>query len=102
MDADAVLAQKLAAILPRLNERQRRLLLAAGAQALGHGGIARVARAAGVSRPAIRQGLLELARPDAAPERVRQPGGGRKRAGARDPGLLAGLEALLDPDARGD
>src|SRR6266571_1256725 len=49
MDIDAVLAEKLATILPRLNEKQRRLVLAAEARALGHGGIARVARAASVS-----------------------------------------------------
>jgi len=102
MDADAVLAQKLAAILPRLNEKQRRLLLAAEAQALGHGGIARVARAAGVSRPTIHKALLELTQPDAAPERVRQVGGGRKLLQDQDPTLLADLEALVDPDTRGD
>src|ERR687885_2871689 len=50
MDDDQRLAQKLAAILPHLNEAQRRILLAAEAQALGRGGIPRVARAAGVLR----------------------------------------------------
>src|SRR3954469_21079355 len=108
MDADAVLAQKLAAILPRLNEKQRRLLLAAEAQALGHGGIARVARAAGVSRPTIHKALLELTQPDAAPERGRQGGGGGGGGGGpnprrdRAPALLSDLEALVDPDTRGD
>src|SRR5438128_442428 len=43
MDIDAVLAEKLATILPRLNEKQRRLVLAAEARALGHVGIGRVA-----------------------------------------------------------
>ena len=61
MDADAVLAGKLRAVLPALNERQRRLVLAAEARALGRGGVARVARAAGVSRPTVHLGLRELA-----------------------------------------
>lgn len=44
----AVLAAKFGAILPHLDERQRRLLIGAEAQSLGHGGIRAVARAAGV------------------------------------------------------
>src|SRR6266446_1439315 len=102
MDIDAVLAEKLATILPRLNEKQRRLVLAAEARALGHGGIARVARAASVSRPTIQKGLRELVEPDAAPERVRQVGGGRKQLRDQDPTLVTDLEALVDPTTRGD
>src|SRR2546426_8138930 len=102
MDIDAVLAEKLVTILPRLNEKQRRLVLAAEARALGHGGIARVARAASVSRPTIQKGLRELVEPDAAPERVRQVGGGRKQLRDQDPTLVTDLEALVDPDTRGD
>ena len=102
VDADAVLAGKLRAVLPALNERQRRLVLAAEARALGRGGVARVARAAGVSRPTVHLGLRELAGPVTPAERVRRPGGGRKPLGERDPTLLADLEGLVEPDARGD
>ncbi|MDQ5851230.1 MAG: ISAzo13 family transposase [Chloroflexota bacterium] len=101
MDDDTLLAQKLGAILPHLNERQRRLVLAAEARALGHGGISRVARAAGVSRPTIQKGLEELAQP-AATERIRRTGGGRKKLREQDPTLSTALEALVDPDTRGD
>src|SRR5919202_5041643 len=101
MDDEARLGQKLAAIWPHLNERQRRLLLAAEAPALGRGGIARVARAAGVSRPTISRGLADLA-PPSSPDRVRHVGGGRKRSRGRDPALVAALEALVEPTARGD
>jgi hypothetical protein len=102
VEVDTGLADKLRAILPYLNERQRRLVLAAEARALGRGGIARVARAAGDSRPTIQQGLRELDGPVSAPERVRQPGGGRKKRSEQDPALLTDLEALVDPDTRGD
>jgi hypothetical protein len=51
IDRDTSIAQKLAAILPYLNEKQRRLLLATEARSLGRGGISRVARASGVSCP---------------------------------------------------
>jgi DNA-binding phage protein len=102
MMTDAALAQKLAAVLPHLNERQRRLVLAAEARALGHGGIARVARVAGVSRPTIHKALHELEGPDPPPARVRRSGGGRKPAQQVDATLLADLEALVDPVTRGD
>jgi DNA-binding phage protein len=102
MSDDTALAQKLAAILPHLNEKQRRLLLAAEARALGYGGIVRVARAAGVSRPTIQKALQELEQPHPTADRVRQTGGGRKPLRSHDPTLLADLEALVDPDTRGD
>ncbi len=98
MSNDAFLAEKFAAILPHLNEKQRRLLLAAEARALGHGGISRVARASGVSRATIHKALHE--QEAAVTERVRRAGGGRKKA--RDPELLAALEALVSPQTRGD
>lgn len=102
VDADGLLTEKVTALLPYLNERQRRLFLAVEARSLGHGGVARVARASGVSRPTIQQGLRELAGPDAPPERVRRVGGGRKALAERDPTLLTDLEALVDRDTRGD
>jgi hypothetical protein len=102
MEADTALGEKLRVVLPYLNEWQRRLVLAAEARALGRGGVVRVARAAGVSRPTIHQGLRELAQPPGTAERVRRPGGGRKALAERDPALLADLEALVDPDTRGD
>ena len=100
---EAVLQAKFAAVLPVLHERQRRIVLAAEARSLGHGGVSLVARAAGVSRPAIHRGLRELegeAQPSTGS--VRQGGGGRKKTTARDPDLMSALEALVDPDSRGD
>jgi hypothetical protein len=102
MEIDLVLSKKLATILPRLNEKQRRLLLAAEARALGYGGITRVARASGVSRETIHKALHELDGPSTDPGRVRKVGGGRKRTREQDPGLVAAVEGLVDPDTRGD
>src|SRR3954447_2562499 len=101
MDTDALLAEKVAALFPHLNEKQRRLCAAAEARALGHGGISRVARASGLSRPTIYQGLRDLA--DApTPDRVRRPGAGRPTIQDRDPALPAALDALVEPTTRGD
>src|SRR5215210_3147710 len=101
MDVDRALADKFAALLPHLDEKQRRLCAAAEARALGRGGITRVARAAGLSRPTIYQGLRDLDQPP-TPGRVRRPGGGRPSIHDRDPGLPAALDALIEPDTRGD
>jgi DNA-binding MurR/RpiR family transcriptional regulator len=54
--APAVLDVKFAAVLPHLDERQRRLYLAAEADALGHGGITAVARLAEVSESTVTRG----------------------------------------------
>ncbi len=102
MDDDQRLAQRLAAILPHLNEKQRRILLAAEARALGYGGITRVARATGMSRDTIHTALQEHEQAVPGSERVRQRGGGRKKMRDRDPTLVADLEALVSPDTRGD
>lgn len=99
---EETLARKFALLLPHLDERQRRLWLAAEAQALGRGGMAAVCRAAKVSPPTVRKGLRELAEGAAVSGRVRRAGAGRKRATVKDPGLLAALEGLVDPETRGD
>jgi hypothetical protein len=98
------LALKFEVLLPHLNERQRRLLLAAEARLLGHGGVRAVARLAGVSESTVRKGVFELeAGGDPLPGgRVRRPGGGRKGAGHLDSGLVPALLALVEPDERGD
>ncbi|WP_368861616.1 ISAzo13 family transposase [Actinospica durhamensis] len=98
----ALLDVKFAALLPHLDERQRRLYLASEAQALGHGGLAAVARLAEVSESTLVRGREELAGAAVMPGRVRRPGGGRKSATVRDPGLAAALEALIEPREVGD
>ena len=92
---------------PVLDERTRRLWAAAEAQAIGRGGIARVAEATGLSRDTVRAGLREIQGglaplPRAAGVRLRRGGGGRKSLSERDPELRAALERQLDPVTRGD
>jgi hypothetical protein len=98
---DAV-ARKTASLWPHLDERQRRLVLGAEAREIGRGGVKLVAAAAGVSPDTVAKGLRELESGAAPTGRVRRPGGGRKPLTATDPGLLAALEALVDPATRGD
>jgi hypothetical protein len=103
VDPEQLLGVVYEQVSSRLDERQRRLLAAAAARALGRGGIALVARATRMSRQTVYDGLADLEDPTGlAAGRVRRPGGGRKRLVERDPGLVAALEALVDPVTRGD
>lgn len=102
MDRDT-LQEKFTDLAPVLTERSRRLWAATEARALGHGGIALVERATGISRSTIQRGMRELESGEKIdPERTRRPGGGRKRAVDKDSGLLTDLEALVEPTASGD
>jgi transposase len=86
-----------------LDERSRRLVAAAESQAIGKGGISIVAKATGVSRPVIRQGITDLKEPATlAPGRIRKEGGGRKTAVYKDASLKTDLESLLESTTRGD
>src|ERR1035441_4983836 len=98
------LALRFEVLSPHLNERQRRLLLAAEARLLGHGGVRAVAQVAGVSETTVRRGVLELEEgQDPFPDgRARRQGGGRRSAEELDAGLVPALLALVEPDERGD
>jgi len=87
---------------PLLDERQRRLMAAAMVEVLGRGGQARVAEATGMSRNTLITGTAELAGGAGPSERVRRPGGGRKKAIDVDPDLLVVLDSLVEPESRGD
>lgn len=102
MNTEQQLTTKLQTVLPHLNEKQRRLFLAAEAKALGWGGISRVAQATGVSRVTIYKALEEIQTDSPVSERIRKPGAGRKGIGDHYPDLSKELELLVDPDTRGD
>jgi len=86
-----------------LSERQRRVWLGVEARELGRSGVAVVAAAAGVSRDTVRRGRDELDDPQPLEvDRSRTPGGGRKRAEVLQPGLVEALDALVEPESRGD
>src|SRR3954449_3425772 len=102
IDPDGI-RQRYAALSSILDERGRRLLVAAEAKAAGYGGIAAVWRATGVATSPIGRGLRDRAEaPPLPPGRVRRAGGGRKPAVESDPDLMRDLKALVEPTARGD
>jgi hypothetical protein len=105
-DAGAGLAAKFAAVRRLgLTERQWREYLGIEARALGYGGIAAVARAAGVSETTVATGVSQVESgelEELAPGRSRRPGGGRKKAEEAQPGLRPALKELAEAATRGD
>ena len=100
-----MLRAKFAVMRRVLDERQWRLYLGTEARALGHGGIAAVARASGCSQATVAAGVAQTGGggPDALPPgRARRPGAGRKTAEQGQPGLRAALRELAEASTRGD
>ncbi|HDH04904.1 MAG TPA: ISAzo13 family transposase, partial [Nitrospirae bacterium] len=54
------LKEKIEHVLPFLNEKQKRIFLGGEAKSIGYGGISKIAKLAGVSRPTIHQGITDL------------------------------------------
>ena len=99
--------EKLELLAPLFDEQIRRLWAAAEAQVLGHSGISLVARATGLSRTTIHQGIKDLVKLHETKvlekkKRIRAIGGGRKPIDEYDPTLRRDLELLVDPVTRGD
>ena len=109
-DVVEALRAKFEAVLPHLDERQQRLVMAGEARSLGHGGIAAVAGATGVSRSRISQGVAELEAGDAPAgpgkaDRWWPQAGDRDRSraspgtvgvGGTDPARRSGIGVVLD------
>ena len=102
IDIDAIRGRWVQAA-PLLDERSRRLFAANEALAQGYGGISAVAQATGLARSSINRGIQELrCGRNEQGSRVRRPGGGRKSTVTHQPGLVAGLETLVEDAIRGD
>lgn len=76
MISEQDLQAKYEATFPLLDERQRRIVAAADALALGRGGVSKVARASGLSRTTVHGGLKELEGSTNTSERNTSPGSG--------------------------
>ena len=100
--------QRFRSLSAFLDERMRRLVAAAESAAIGYGGVSVVARATGVSRRAITEGMRELSQQKVSrallpsQSRIRRRGAGRKKTVDKDPTLREDLDRLVDPATRGD
>ncbi|NLH66055.1 MAG: ISAzo13 family transposase [Candidatus Microthrix parvicella] len=89
------------AVLPHLDERQRRLNAGAMAIMLGRGGRTRVAESTGMSRSTVIKGANEIENGAEVTDRVRAEGAGDKPAVEKQPGLWEAIEKLVSPTTRG-
>jgi hypothetical protein len=109
INADHVqlIQQKFLLLQDDLNERSLRHWAAAEALTIGYRGITIVSQGTALAHNTIRTGIRELQqkhlRKEAfPPDRIRHPGGGRKKLTQNNPRLLPALNALVDPVTRGD
>ena len=107
LQAQDSLKQKYRLLFPHLNEKTKRMVCAADAKALGHGGVKQVQEASGLSRVSINKGHKELENHDkregeVPSGRIRKEGGGRKPLTEKQQTLKQELEKLIAPYTRGD
>jgi Rhodopirellula transposase DDE domain len=106
MELMAAIRDRYKLLSGQLDEKGRRLLAAAEAVTIGRGGIVLVAKATGMSPRSISAGIKQLQEKPGAPakssQRIRKPGGGRKKISAIDASLVKDLELLVEPFTRGD
>jgi len=96
--------ERIRIMLPLLDERQKRLFLAAEAKSYGKGGIAAVSKISGVSPYTIRQGPGEINSgiPLGPKEKMRLPGGGRKKLQENIPDAESRIQEIVDGSTYGD
>lgn len=107
LDDILVIEKEYSEISFSLDERRVRLWCAVKARAYdrkhGRGGIMALHKATGVSRRRIYAGIQEICESNKADkERVRKPGGGRKKITKTQPKILEAIDNLIEPDSKGD
>jgi len=98
---EEVISKKYNLLKPFLNEKSKRLFAAAEAISLGN--ISLVSRAMDISEETIKKGCNELESGESlSDDKIRVPGGGRKKVVDKDPTVISDLETLIEPTSRGD
>ena len=101
----AGIRNRIATMLPILDEYQRRIYLASEAKMLGYGGISCISRISGISRVTITCGINEIENQHVTKRsngENRKKGGGRKSVNESQPGITQELEKLIESHTKGD
>jgi len=105
MQTDKSLKAKYESLLPHLNEREVRLVLAADAKSMGRGGISKVANLSGKTRVTLNAGLQDWelkSGKEPLVKRSRKIGGRRIKATELDKDLTKAIENIVSPHTMGD
>jgi len=101
---DKKIQERIESLFPFLNEKQKRLLLAAESKSYGWGGQSKISTLTGVSRKLIARGMKELENTDlqADNNRIRRVGAGRKKEVDKQSGLETTILQIVEPHTVGD
>jgi hypothetical protein len=99
---DHVASSFFVSMAPYLDEKLLRLTAGALASAFGEGSASAVAAAAGLAVSTVCLGVRDVADESAPTDRVRRPGAGRRGIERARPGIWQALDALVEPEERGD
>ncbi len=104
METDDVIKMRIETVLPILDERQRRIYLAAESQSIGWGGKSKIAQLSSVTRRTIAKGEREsfYTENDSLKNRIRKNGGGRKKMIEHQPKMLQAIADLVAPHTMGN
>jgi len=105
MQTDILLKEKYASLNKLLNEKDRRIVLAAEARSLGRGGLVKVSKLSGISRVTLNAGLRELDKNLSnipIKSKSRKAGGGRKKETIKNTSLEKDIESIVSPYTLGD
>ena len=126
MERNEAIDRRILTVMPLLNERQKRLYLAAEAESLGWGGVSYVSEISGVAASTITEGKRELTTQrrgegSATPEkenpfcvkniegltqdgkqRIRKAGAGRPKIEEQQPGITQAILSMVEKDSYGN
>jgi transposase len=102
MDSRAIIENRVTAMLPLLDEKQRRLFLALEANSIGHGGVKLIHEISGMSKTTIIRGKKELeSGGNAIGTGIRKSGGGRKEITQKYEDIIAVIEGIVGDETYG-
>jgi transposase len=95
------LDKKYLLLLPTMNEKQRRILVASDVLTMNLK-IVYASKISGLSRNTIYKGINEINSNNIESTRVRKKGGGRKRKIVTEPRIIKEIERMIEPITRGN
>ncbi|MCL2107618.1 MAG: hypothetical protein FWH26_11255 [Oscillospiraceae bacterium] len=96
MDSAAV--KRIQTMLPHLDEKQKRLFLAAEVESMGRGGLRDIHELTGVSKTTIIRGKRELSEGSSIGGRIRNVGGGRNPITEKYSNIEEKIEEILSEE----
>jgi len=102
METNEIIKSRIETVLPMLDERQRRIYLAAEAQSIGWGGKSKISKLTSVTRRTIAKGITDKNADNILNPRIRKIGGGRKKLIDHQPGMLQAIENIVSPHTMGN